>query len=569
MSRHETVLEDYVKHKKQREKLGIPPLPLDPHQTEIVCEVLQSPPSDQESFLLDLIKNRVQPGVHPSAQVKAEFLGKIMQAKIQSPLIDKRKAIQILGTMLGGFNIKYLREALQISELSSYAVKALSHIILVYDDTFKEIVALSKSNSAAKKVLESWAEAEWFSKKPDIPVKIKVKIFKVEGEINTDDLSPAGEAWSRTDIPLHALSMGETRFPGGIEKIAQWRQQGHKVAFVGDVVGTGSSRKSATNSLIWHIGDDIPGVPNKRTGGIVIGGVIAPIFFNTVQDSGGLPLIADVTKLNNGELVCIDRGKGVIEQESGEVLTDFNITPPTLGDDFQAGGRILKIIGRSLTRKAREALDWGESNIFLAADNPVPQEKQSYSLAQKIVGKACGLPGVLPGTYCEPRMTTVLSQDTTGPMTADELKELACMKFQTPLFMQSFCHTAAYPKPTDVNMHKTLASFITNRKGIALKPGDGVCHSWMNRMLLPDTLGTGGDSHTRFPLGLSFPAGSGLIAFAGALGFMPLDMPESVLVRFKGKRNTGITNIKTLIRDKDLRLTTARESLLKIFIEAD
>ncbi|MFO7891848.1 MAG: bifunctional aconitate hydratase 2/2-methylisocitrate dehydratase [bacterium] len=540
-NKHEAVLRDYSEHKKEREASGIPPLPLDPNQTTVICELLRSPPPDKESFLLHLFKNRIPPGVYSSAKLKANFLGSILHDEVQSPLINKKDAIHILASMLGGYNIKYLIEALQNSELAAYAVKALSHTILVYDDAFNDIVNLSQSHKAAKKVIESWADAEWFKSKPGPQNQIKVKIFKVDGEINTDDLSPAGEAWSRTDIPLHALSMGESRFPGGIKTIAEWRHKGHTVAFVGDVVGTGSSRKSATNSLLWHIGEDIPSVPNKRTGGIVIGGVIAPIFFNTVQDSGGLPLIADVTKLENGASVTIDTKKGEIRGESGDILAEFTIIPRTLSDDFQAGGRILKIIGRSLTKKARKVLGVKTSKIFLTADNPVPEKDQNYSLAQKIVGKACGLTGVLPGTYCEPKMTTVLSQDTTGPMTADELKELACMRFQAPLFMQSFCHTAAYPKITDTAMHKTLPSFITERKGVALKPGDGVCHSWMNRMLVPDTLGTGGDSHTRFPLGLSFPAGSGLVAFAGALGFMPLDMPESVLVRFKGKRMPGIT----------------------------
>lgn len=537
----EKMLDEYLHHKTLRAAKGIPPLPLDPHQTQVVCKLLESPPSEKESFLLDLLKNRVPPGVHPSAKVKADFLNRILSDEAKSPLVDKVKATEILASMLGGYNIRSLIDLLKDSELETYAAEALSHTILVYDDAFNEIVTLSRSHKSAKKVIESWAKTEWFTSRSGIPQKIKVKIFKVEGETNTDDLSPAGEAWSRTDIPLHALSMGNTRFPGGIKRIAEWRNQGYTVAFAGDVVGTGSSRKSATNSLLWHIGEDIPAVPNKRTGGIVMGGVIAPIFFNTVQDSGGLPLIADVTKLKNEELVTIDTKKGEITSESGDLLADFKIIPQTLTDDFQAGGRILKIIGRSLTMKARKVLDLKEGSFFVKADNPVPNKDQQYSLAQKIVGKACGLPGVLPGTYCEPTMTSVLSQDTTGPMTADELKELACIKFQSPLFMQSFCHTAAYPKPTDIEMHKNLPGFITERKGIALKPGDGVCHSWINRMLVPDTLGTGGDSHTRFPLGLSFPAGSGLIAFAGTLGFMPLDMPESVLVRFKGKRNSGIT----------------------------
>lgn len=533
-------MEGYLEHEKERKAQNIPPLPLSPEQTETVCQLLQAPPKDQEALLLDLFKNRISPGVDPSARVKADFLGLLLENEVFSPLIAKKEAVEILGTMMGGYNVQYLIDALKNPELADHAVKALSHTTLVYD-AFDDVLALSKTNDAAKQVVQSWADADWFTSKPGIPEEITVKIFKVEGETNTDDLSPAGDAWSRPDIPLHALSMGKTRFPGGIETIAQWREQGHRVAFVGDVVGTGSSRKSATNSVLWHIGEDIPAVPNKRRDGIVIGGVIAPIFFNTVQDSGGLPLITDITTLNMGDVVTINTRKGEITGESGNVLCTFKITPPTLADDFRSGGRIPLIIGRSLTAKAREALGMDETTLFIKAENPTPAKDQAYTQAQKIVGKACGLPGVLPGTACEPLMTTVLSQDTTGPMTADELKELACLVFQSPLFLQSFCHTAAYPKPADVKMHKTLPQFITERKGVALRPGDGVCHSWINRLLVPDTVGTGGDSHTRFPMGVSFPAGSGLVAFAGALGFMPLDMPESVLVRFTGKLNPGIT----------------------------
>ncbi|MCP5109127.1 MAG: bifunctional aconitate hydratase 2/2-methylisocitrate dehydratase [bacterium] len=534
------VIEGYSAHEAERKTQGIPPLPLDPKQTETVCQLLQSPPEGKEEFLLNLFKNRVSPGVDPSAKVKADFLGLLLEDEVTSPLISKKEAVEILGTMLGGYNVRYLIDALKNDALADDAARALSHTTLVYD-AFDEVRALSETNAHAKRVVESWAAADWFTSKRGMEEKIKVKIFKVEGESNTDDLSPAGDAWSRPDIPLHALSMGRTRFPGGIEEIARWRGEGFRVAFVGDVVGTGSSRKSATNSVLWHIGEDIPAIPNKRRAGIVIGGVIAPIFFNTVQDSGGLPLIADVTGLNMGDVVTIDTAKGEITDESGAILCTFKITPGTLADDFRAGGRIPLIIGCSLTAKAREVLGMAETGIFTKAENPVPAKDEAYSLAQKMVGKACGLPGVLPGTACEPKMTTVLSQDTTGPMTADELKELACLNFQAPLFLQSFCHTAAYPKPADVKMHKTLPQFITERKGVALRPGDGVCHSWINRLLVPDTVGTGGDSHTRFPMGISFPAGSGLVAFAGALGFMPLDMPESVLVRFSGKLKPGIT----------------------------
>ena len=442
--------------------------------------------------------------------------------------------------MIGGYNVKPLVDALKDAELADDAACALSGITLVYD-AFDEVAALAKSNAAAKKVLTSWANAEWFTNKPALAETIKVKVYKVDGEINTDDFSPAGDAWSRPDIPLHSLAMGKTRFPTGNAEIAKFRADGFQVAFVGDVVGTGSSRKSACNSVLWHIGNEIPAVPNKKTGGVIIGGVIAPIFFNTAQDSGALPLKMDVTAMNTGDVIIINTKKGEVTNEAGKVITTFEIAPNTVPDEFRAGGRIPLIIGRALTEKARAALGMGATDIFTLPVNPVPKAGQGYSLAQKMVGKACGVDGVLPGTACEPKMTTVGSQDTTGPMTADELKELACLKFQAPMFMQSFCHTAAYPKPADVKMHKNLPKFIAERAGVALRPGDGVIHSWLNRLLLPDTVGTGGDSHTRFPMGISFPAGSGLVAFAGAMGFMPLDMPESVLVRFKGKFNPGIT----------------------------
>lgn len=534
------MLETYLKHVEERRKLNIPPLPLSPEMTEFVCKKLESPEAGKEQFYLELLRDRVSPGVDPASKVKAEWLYKIAKGEKSSPVVSKKDAVFMLGTMIGGYNVSYLVELLNDADLAEDAANALKGTILVYD-AFEKVAELSKTNRYAKDVMKSWADAEWFTSKEPLPEEIKVVVFKVDGEINTDDFSPAKHAWSRPDIPLHALSMGETRFPGGIEKIAEFRKKGLKVAFVGDVVGTGSSRKSACNSVMWHIGEDIPYVPNKRRGGIILGGLIAPIFFNTTQDSGGLPIMCDVSKLNTGDVITIDTKKGEIRNDKGEVISTFEIKPPTLRDEFRAGGRLNLIVGRALTDKARKFLGLPETDIFIKPDNPKPKPNQGYTLAQKIVGKACGLEGVLPGTSCEPIMTTVGSQDTTGPMTADELKELACLKFQTDLFMQSFCHTAAYPKPADVKMHKTLPEFVIEREGVALKPGDGVIHSWLNRLLLPDTVGTGGDSHTRFPIGISFPAGSGLVAFAGALGFMPLDMPESVLVKFKGKLNDGIT----------------------------
>lgn len=534
------MIEAYVQQEAERAKLGIPALPLTPEQTAGVTKLLENPPAGKEAFLLNLIKERVSPGVDPAAKVKAEFLAAILNGSKKSPLISKVDAVRILGTMLGGYNVNPLIDALKDSELADEAACALSGMTLVYDG-FDQVVALSSSNAAAKKVLQSWANADWFTNRTGVPETIKVKVFKVEGEINTDDFSPAGDAWSRPDIPLHALAMGKTRFPNRLKDIAEWRAAGHQVAFVGDVVGTGSSRKSACNSVLWHIGQDIPCVPNKKTAGVIIGSVIAPIFFNTAQDSGALPIKADVTKMNDGDIITINCAKGEISNEKGEVISTFQIAPNTVPDEFRAGGRIPLIIGRAVTDKARKALGLPVTDVFTLPVNPVPKAGQGYSLAQKMVGKACGVEGILPGTACEPKMTTVGSQDTTGPMTADELKELACLKFQAPMFMQSFCHTAAYPKPADVKMHQNLPGFVAERGGVALRPGDGVIHSWLNRLLIPDTVGTGGDSHTRFPIGISFPAGSGLVAFAGAMGFMPLDMPESVLVRFKGKFNPGIT----------------------------
>jgi len=563
------MIEAYLAHEAERKALGIPPLPLNPEQTEALCGLLQSPPAGKEEFLLHLIRERVSPGVDPAAKVKAAFLADILSGAKSSPLISKVDAIRILGTMIGGYNVAPLIEALKNPELASEAACALSGLTLVYDG-FDQVVELSKSNQYAKKVLESWANAEWFTNRPALPETITVKVFKVEGEINTDDFSPAGDAWSRPDIPLHALAMGKTRFPGRLKDIAAWRAEGHQVAFVGDVVGTGSSRKSACNSVLWHIGHDIPAVPNKKTGGVIIGGVIAPIFFNTAQDSGALPLKADVTKMNDGDVITINTKKGEITNAAGEVISTFKLSPNTIADEFRAGGRIPLIIGRAVTEKARKVLGLGETDVFTKPVNPTPKPGQGYSLAQKIVGRACGVEGVLPGTACEPKMTTVGSQDTTGPMTADELKELACLRFLAPMFMQSFCHTAAYPKPADVKMHKTLPQFIIERGGVPLKPGDGVIHSWLNRLLLPDTVGTGGDSHTRFPIGISFPAGSGLVAFAGAMGFMPLDMPESVLVRFKGKLNPGITlrdvvNAIPYWAIKQGKLTVPKKNKINVF----
>lgn len=533
-------MEKYLEHVEERKKLNIPALPITPEFTEFVCKKLENPEAGKQNFYLELLRDRVAPGVDPSAKVKADWLNKVAVGAVKSPVVSKKDAVFMLGTMLGGYNVKYLVELLKDNELASDAAASLKNTILVYD-SFDDVANMSKTNKYAKEVMQSWADAEWFTSKSDLADEIKLTVYKVDGEINTDDFSPAKHAWSRPDIPLHAIAMGETRFPTGNAKIAEFRKAGKNVVFVGDVVGTGSSRKSACNSVMWHIGDDIPFVPNKRRGGLVLGGLIAPIFFNTTQDSGGLPIMCDVTKMNTGDEILIDTKNGVIKNASGEKISSFEIKPATLADEYRAGGRLNLIIGRALTDKARKALGLGDSDVFVKSKNPTAKTNQGYSLAQKIVGRACGVKGVLPGSSCEPKMTTVGSQDTTGPMTADELKELACLKFQSDLFMQSFCHTAAYPKPADVKMHKSLPAFVIEREGVSLKPGDGVIHSWLNRLLLPDTVGTGGDSHTRFPIGISFPAGSGLVAFAGALGFMPLDMPESVLVKFKGQLNQGLT----------------------------
>ncbi len=535
------MLESYFSHEKERAKLGIPPLPLNPDEALEVCRYLETGTESEGRPFLALLRERVSPGVDPAARVKAEWLSRVAKGEVGSSLVSRTDAVFMLGTMLGGYNVGPLVELLKDPELGGAAAEALKKIILVYG-AFDAVLGLAESEGNARTVLESWAGGEWFLARPPLRDQYRLKVFKVDGEINTDDFSPAKHASTRPDIPLHALAMGETRFPGGIAKIREFREEGNQVVFAGDVVGTGSSRKSACNSVLWHIGEDIPFMPNKRRGGIVLGGLIAPIFFNTTEDSGGLPIQkVDLSKVKTGDVVVLDLAAGEMRRESGEILSRIELKPATLGDEFRAGGRLNLIIGRRLTARARKALGLGEADFFVPFENPGPKPGQGFTLAQKMVGKACGGSGVLPGSACEPHMTTVGSQDTTGPMTADELKELACLEFQADLFMQSFCHTAAYPKPSDVRMHKSLPAFMVERKGVALKPGDGVIHSWLNRLLLPDTMGTGGDSHTRFPIGLSFPAGSGLVAFAGALGFMPLDMPESVLVRFSGKLNPGIT----------------------------
>lgn len=553
------MLEQYRKHVAERAALGIPPLPLDAKQTSELCELLKNPPKGQEEILLHLLSDRVSPGVDPAAYVKAGFLTAIAKEEITSPLIAPIEAVQLLGTMIGGYNVQSLIDLLQLptvslsdssetplvmggqgkEPISAYAANALSKILLVYD-AYHDVLELSKTNPFAKRVIDSWAEAEWFTLRPTVPEAITVTVFKVPGETNTDDLSPAQSATTRPDIPLHALVMLESRQPGSLQTIAELKKKGHPVAYVGDVVGTGSSRKSAINSVLWHMGNDIPFVPNKRAGGYVLGGAIAPIFFNTAEDAGALPIQCDVTKLETGMVITIYPYKGEITNEAGEIISTFDLKPDTILDEVRAGGRIPLLIGRTLTDKTRLALGLEHSTVFTRPQQAFDTGK-GYSLAQKMVGKACGLPGVRPGTSCEPIITTVGSQDTTGPMTRDELKELACLGFSADLVIQSFCHTAAYPKPVDIQTHHELPDFFASRGGVALRPGDGIIHSWLNRMLLPDTVGTGGDSHTRFPLGISFPAGSGLVAFAAALGVMPLDMPESVLVRFKGELQPGIT----------------------------
>ena len=536
-------IEEYKKHTQERAKLGIPPLPLTAKQTAELVELLKQVPIVEEEYLMDLFLNHINPGVDEAAYVKAAFLNDIIQGKTSSPAISKKRAVEILGTMLGGYNVKPLIDALshEDEEIAKEAANQLKNILLVYD-AFHDVEELAKAgNKYAQEVLKSWANAEWFTSKPKLPESIKAVVFKVPGETNTDDLSPASEASTRSDIPLHALSMLKAKMPDAIEKINELKKTGYPVAFVGDVVGTGSSRKSAANSLIWHIGEEIPYVPNKKRSGIVIGGVIAPIFFNTCEDAGALPIEAPVEKLEMGDIIEIRPYEGKI-LKNGEVVSEFKLKPNTLPDEVQAGGRVPLIIGKNLTKKAREALEMdSETDIFIKPAQPEDKKDKGYTLAQKIIGRACGMEGVRPGMYVEPTCTTVGSQDTTGAMTRDEIKELAALGFNADLVMQSFCHTAAYPKPADIKLHHTLPDFITSRGGVSLKPGDGVIHSWLNRMILPDTLGTGGDSHTRFPIGISFPAGSGLVAFAAVTGSMPLNVPESVLVRFKGELQPGIT----------------------------
>jgi len=535
-------IEDYKNHEIERAKLGIPPLPLNAEQTKEVIELLKQIPIVEEEFLMDLLLNRVPPGVDDAAYVKAAFLRDVVQGHAKSAAISPKHAVEILGTMLGGYNVHPLIEALshEDEEVAQTAANMLKKTLLVYD-AFNDVVELSKTNKFAKEVLESWANAEWFLQREPLSEKITVSVFKVPGETNTDDLSPASEAFTRSDIPLHALSMLKAKMPDAQETILKLKEKGHPVAFVGDVVGTGSSRKSGINSVQWWIGEEIPHVPNKKTGGIIIGNIIAPIFFNTAEDSGALPIEGvDVTKLETGDVIDIYPYEGKIVK-NGEVVSTFELKPNTLPDEYRAGGRIPLIIGRGLTRKAREVLGMPEENIFTRPKQPEGKEGVGYTLAQKIVGRACGMEGVRPGMYVEPETLTVGSQDTTGAMTRDEIKELAALSFGADLVLQTFCHTAAYPKPADIKLHHTLPQFITSRGGVSLRPGDGVIHSWLNRMVLPDTVGTGGDSHTRFPIGISFPAGSGLVAFAAVTGTMPLNMPESVLVRFKGELQPGIT----------------------------
>ena len=532
------MLAEYQQHTQERAQLSIPPLPLDALQTSELCELLKNPAPGTEELLLHLLRDRIPPGVDQAAYVKAGFLTAIAKGEITSPLVSAIEAVELLGTMVGGYNVQSLIDLLS-SPVAETAAIALSKILLVYD-AFHDVLELSKTNKYAKKVVDSWSAAEWFTTRPTLPESITVTVFKVPGETNTDDLSPATHATTRPDIPLHALAMLETRQPGSLETIADLKKKGHPVAYVGDVVGTGSSRKSAINSVLWHLGNDIPFVPNKRAGGYILGSAIAPIFFNTAEDAGALPIQCDVTNMATGDVITIYPYKGEVTNAAGEVISTFSLKPDTILDEVRAGGRIPLLIGRTLTDKTRQALGLAPSDLFIRPQAPTDTGK-GYTLAQKMVGKASGLPGVRPGTSCEPIMTTVGSQDTTGPMTRDELKELACLGFSADLVMQSFCHTAAYPKPVDIKTHQELPDFISSRGGVALRPGDGIIHSWLNRMLLPDTVGTGGDSHTRFPLGISFPAGSGLVAFAGALGVMPLDMPESVLVRFKGELQPGIT----------------------------
>ncbi|PZU27035.1 MAG: bifunctional aconitate hydratase 2/2-methylisocitrate dehydratase, partial [Stenotrophomonas sp.] len=577
------MLEAYRHHVAERAALGIPPLPLTAQQTADVIELLKNPPAGEAEFLLDLITNRVPAGVDDAAKVKASYLAAIAFGSEKNALISRARATELLGTMLGGYNVAPLIQLLDDADVGAIAAEGLKHTLLVFD-AFHDVQEKAKAGNAnAQGVLQSWADAEWFTSKPEVPQSLTITVFKVPGETNTDDLSPAPDATTRPDIPMHALAMLKNKRPdapfvpeedgkrGPIQEILSLKDKGHLVAYVGDVVGTGSSRKSATNSVLWFTGEDIPFIPNKRFGGVCLGSKIAPIFYNTMEDAGALPIELDVSKMEHGDVVELRPydGKAL---KNGEVIAEFQVKSDVLFDEVRAGGRIPLIIGRGLTAKAREALGLPVTDLFRLPVQPADTGK-GYSLAQKMVGRACGLPegkGMRPGTYCEPKMTSVGSQDTTGPMTRDELKDLACLGFSADLVMQSFCHTAAYPKPVDVKTHHTLPEFISTRGGVSLRPGDGVIHSWLNRMLLPDTVGTGGDSHTRFPVGISFPAGSGLVAFAAATGVMPLDMPESVLVRFKGKMQPGVTlrdlvNAIPLYAIKSGLLTVAKAGKKNIF----
>ena len=574
-------LDSYRAHVAERAALGTVPLPLTAQQTAELVELLKNPPAGEGEFLVDLLTHRVPPGVDDAAKVKASFLAAVAEGTVQSPLVSAELATKLLGTMLGGYNISALVELLDDDKLAATAAEGLKHTLLMFDAFHDVKTKMDNGNAYAKEVIESWSNAEWFTSRPKVQEKITITVFKVTGETNTDDLSPAPDAWSRPDIPLHALAMlknpregivpDQPGSVGPIKLLEELKAKGNLVAYVGDVVGTGSSRKSATNSVIWYTGEDIPFVPNKRFGGVCLGGKIAPIFFNTQEDSGALPIEVDVTNLNMGDVVDIFPYEGKIVK-NGETIANFELKSQVLFDEVQAGGRINLIIGRGLTGKAREALGLPASEAFRLPQAPAATNA-GFTLAQKMVGRACGLPegeGVRPGTYCEPKMTTVGSQDTTGPMTRDELKDLACLGFSADLVMQSFCHTAAYPKPVDVKTHKELPEFISTRGGVALRPGDGVIHSWLNRLLMPDTVGTGGDSHTRFPIGISFPAGSGLVAFAAATGVMPLDMPESVLVRFSGNLQPGVTlrdlvNAIPLYAIKAGLLTVAKAGKINIF----
>ncbi len=575
------MLESYRQHVAERAALGIPPLPLTAQQTAEVIELLKNPPAGEAEFLLDLLTHRVPAGVDDAAQVKASYLAALAFGEEKNDLIDPEHATRLLGTMLGGFNIAPLIKLLDDEQLAPTAADALKHTLLMFDAFHDVKEKADAGNAYAKEVLQSWADGEWFTSRPEVPESLTVTVFKVSGETNTDDLSPAPDAWSRPDIPLHALAMLKNPRPGiepdvpgevgPIKQIEALKEKGHLVAYVGDVVGTGSSRKSATNSVLWHTGQDIPYVPNKRFGGVCLGGSIAPIFYNTMEDAGALPIELDVTQMNMGDVIELRPYEGKALKD-GQVIAEFKLKSQVLFDEVRAGGRIPLIIGRGLTARAREALGLGPSDLFRLPEQPKDSGK-GFTLAQKMVGRACGLPegqGIRPGTYCEPVMTTVGSQDTTGPMTRDELKDLACLGFSADLVMQSFCHTAAYPKPIDVKMHHELPEFISTRGGVSLRPGDGIIHSWLNRMLLPDTVGTGGDSHTRFPIGISFPAGSGLVAFAAATGVMPLDMPESVLVRFKGEMQPGVT-LRDLVNAipyyaiKNGLLTVEKENKVNVF----